>query len=111
MRYSTQAADTMIDALTALLDGGTIKICDARGDILARPRLGTPAFAPAIGGSATAHDIHSEMHAKAGTATSFRLTQSDGTDVVSGPVAQLHLTTTEITPGAKVEITSLEITA
>lgn len=83
--------------------------------LLAALTCGTP-FAPnASGGVLTANAITSATAGNTGTATFFRLTTSGATAIVDGSVgtasADLVLTSTSITSGQTVSVSSLTITS
>lgn len=126
-KISNDAADAEVDALTALLDGGSVKIysgtAPATADtalsgntLLATLPLGTPAFGAGSNGVATANAITDDSSADAtGTASFYRGLASDGTTVVcQGTVgtsgADMNINSVAIQSGAAVEITSWTIT-
>lgn len=83
--------------------------------LLAECDLSATAFGAASSGVLTANSITAEASAPAsGTATFFRLVTSGGTAIVQGTVstsgADLNLSTTSITAGDTVSITSFTIT-
>lgn len=122
------AANTGLDAETALLNSGKLKIYSgtqpATGDtalsgntLLATLTFNATAFGAASGAIATANAITSETNApNTGTATFARLFKSDGTTAVmdcsvgtSG--ADITLPTVSITAGDTVAISSFTLTA
>jgi hypothetical protein len=122
------AANAEIDAVTALLNTGYLRIYSgtrpATADtalsgntLLAELRFGATAFGAGSAGVATANAITSDTAADAtGTATFFRLFKSDGTTVVlDGSVgtsgSDLNLNSTAIQSGARVDVTSMTLTA
>ena len=119
------AVNTEADALSALFNGGFIKIYDgtqpATGDtsittqnLLVTLTFGNPAFGAAVAGVITANAITSGTAGASGTATWARLTKSDGTAVQDGSVdtasANIVLNSTAISSGASVSCSSLTIT-
>lgn len=129
MKISTAAANAALDAVVALLDagagagiieiyGGTVpaSVAAAPGsDLLATITLDDPAFGAASGGVATASvSTTAETNATAGTATFFRASDSDGTDIIQGTcgtsAADMILNTTTIASGATVSLTAWTIT-
>lgn len=117
--------DAMLDAITtragnaALLriyDGSRPATGGAATTLLAELTCGTPFAAAAVNGVLTANAITADSSANAtGTATWFRIVQSDGTTfVMDGSVAasgsDLNLNTVSIVAGANVAVTSFVIT-
>ena len=127
--YTTTVRNAMLDALIAQAgNGALLRIYDgtppasanaalAGNTLLAELTCGTP-FAPAAsGGVATANAISNDPSANAtGTASFFRVYQSDGTTVVGqGSVGtsgqDLNLNTLSIVVGGPVAVSSLVWTA
>lgn len=84
--------------------------------LLAQLTMSDPAFGAASSGTLTADSITGDTSADStGTATWFRIVDSDGTFVMDGDVgasgSDLNLNTTSIVSGAAVEVTGLVITA
>ena len=120
------AASAGLDAVTALLNGGTLRIYagtkPATADtalgaqtLLASLPLSGTAFGAASNGVATANAITDDSSADAtGTATFFRAVNSSAVAVVDGEVgtsgSDLNLNSTEIQSGAEVSVTSWELT-
>lgn len=126
-KLSNAAANAAVDAVCALLDGGSLRLYDgtqaADADtaigaqvLLAELPLGTPAFGAAVDGVADAEPITDDADADAtGTATWFRAVQSDGVTVVfDGTVgtsgADLNLNSVSIVEDANVEVTGFSYT-
>jgi len=126
-RLSNAAANAAVNAITDLLGNGYLLIYDgaqpATTDtaitsqvLLAELRFASPAFGAASGGAATANAITGESSANAtGTATWFRALKSDGTTAVfDGSVgvssSNINLSSTSITAGDSVEISSFTYT-
>ena len=124
------ARDAAINAITATLNSGSVRIyagtAPANADaalssntLLAVLPLGDPAFGAASAGVATANAITADSSADAtGTPTFFRLLASNGTTVVyqgaagaSGQELNLSgLSAGQIVAGGSVSVTSLTIT-
>jgi hypothetical protein len=117
--------DAMLDAITtragnaALLriyDGSRPATGGSATTLLAELTCGTPFAAAAVNGVLTLGAITQDSSANAtGTATWFRIVQSDGTTfVLDGNVgtsgSDLNLTTTSIVSGQPVSVTSFVIT-
>lgn len=115
------------DAVTARCNTGYIRIYSGTqptnadtalsgNTLLAELRFGATAFGAAVNGVATANAITADSSADAsGTASFFRVFESDGTTVVfDGSVgtsgANLNLNSTSISAGANVAISSLTYT-
>lgn len=126
-KIANATANAEVDALTALLNGGKLRIYSgtkpATADtalsgntLLAELTFGSPAFGAGASGVATANAITADASADAtGTATFFRLFASNGTTVVAdGTVgtasADLILNSVAIQAGASVAVTAMTIT-
>ena len=123
LAYSTTLRNSMLDAITTAVGAsGKLRIYDG-----ARPATGGAAttllvelplsatFAPASsGGVLTANAITSAVSVASSTATGFRIVTSGGAFVYDGSVAaaasDLNLSTTTITSGVTVAVSSLVIT-
>src|SRR5438093_7808878 len=115
MTVSAAGANASADAVTALLNGGTIRIYTApqpatadtavtTQTLLASPTFGTPAFAAAVAGVSTANAITTDPSAAAsGTANWARFVTSGGATIYDGTVGT--------TPAAHCRLSSLTITA
>lgn len=116
-----------LDEITAKIDAGTgagkLRIYDgtrpATGGtattLLAELTLNDPSFPAAASGQMTANAITDDSSADAtGTATWFRIVDSDNNFVLDGDVgtsgSDLNLNSTSITAGVTVEVTSLVLT-
>jgi hypothetical protein len=115
LTVANAAANAATDAITALLNGGLLKVyagtrpATANTAITTQTLLGTatfgnPAFGSASGGIATANAIASGVIAASGTASFFRVFKSDGTTAMfDGSVdtvsADLVVDTTGFTAG------------
>lgn len=116
--------DAAVNAVTALLNSGTIRIYTGTqpalnaaltGTLLATMTFGATAFGASSGGTATANAITSGTAAASGTAGYFAVLKSDGTTVVAtGTVAtsgaDLNVNTTAFTSGVSVSCSSFTIT-
>lgn len=124
---SNAAASAAADAVTALVNGGTLRIYSGTkpagpdsalsgNTVLAELTFGNPAFGSATNGVATANSITADSSANAtGTASFFRAFASNGTTAVfDGEVgtsgSDLNLNSTSIQSGAEVSITSFTYT-
>lgn len=116
-----------IDAFTALLNSGTLKIYSGgqpavdvgvTGTLLATLTFGATAFAASTasgsGGSAAANTITSGTAGNTGTAGYFALEKSDSTVVGTGTVGtascDLNLNSTAISSGATVSCSAFTVT-
>lgn len=121
------ASEAAVNAVTALLNGGTLKIYTGSqpsldgaltGTLLATLTFSPTAFGSAVasGGTvtATANTITSATAVATGTAGYCALVTSGGATVATGTVgtsgANLNLNSTSITSGAPVSVSSLTIT-
>jgi hypothetical protein len=126
-QLTNAAASAAADAVVDLLNTGYLRVYDgtqpATADtaitsqvLLAELVLNATAFGSASNGVATANAITSDPSANAtGTATWFRVLQSDGTTVMfDGEVgtsgSDLNLNTVSIQSSAEVSVTSLTYT-
>lgn len=126
-KLSDAAANAAVDAVTALLNTGYLRIYDgsqpADADtavgaqtLLAELRFNGTAFGAASNGAATANALTADASANAsGTASWFRALKSDGTTVVfDGSVgtsgANLNLNSVAISSGAQVSVSAFTYT-
>jgi hypothetical protein len=127
LRLANTAANAEANALATLANTGYIRIYDSTGTgqpanadtavttqvLLAELRFGATAFGSAAAGVITANAITADSSANAsGTATWFRVLQSDGTTTlwdgsVGTATCDLILNSVAITTGLNVSITSL----
>jgi hypothetical protein len=128
---STAAQNACVDAIVALVDAdaGAGKILIYNGTIptnantavgaqtlLATVNLATTSYGAASSGTATGTDPASVNAVASGTASWFRQTDNSGDVVMDGDVTAtggggtMTLSTTTITSGSPVDITSLTIT-
>ncbi len=130
LTLSSAARSAMADALVDLLDAGsgaaTLQIrsgtrpagpgTTATGPLLATVTLGDPAFGSASSGVATMVDPASVLAVASGTASWFRILDSNSLAIIDGKVgatssgADLELGTTSLTTGLTVDITGGTIT-
>ncbi|HUW17466.1 MAG TPA: hypothetical protein VMW94_10340 [Actinomycetes bacterium] len=126
----TLAADTasaIADAVATLCNGGTVKIYDGAQPadpdtavttqtLLATCTFGTPAFAAAVDGVATANAITQDASADAsGTAAWFRILSSAAAAVLDGTVGvgvgfDCNVVTTAVVAAAAFPIASMTLT-
>ena len=131
LAYSTTLRNAQLDAIDDAMNAGsagaTLKIYSGTrpatgaalgggNTLLATLTFSTTAFGAASGGSITAASITSDSTADAtGTASFFRIEDSDSTFIMDGDCgtssSDLVLDTTSISAGATVSISSFVITA
>ena len=126
IRISVAARNAGVDAITALLDGGTLEIrsgsqpatpADAdSGALLAELELAATAYDSAADGEAQLAGAPLSADAVAsGTAGHFRLKDAQGNPVVDGSVSEsggggdLILDNTDINEGQKINITEMPV--
>ena len=124
-RFTDTAANAAVNGMAALLNGGSLRIYSGTQPatastaitgqvLLAEPRFGSPAFAPATGGIATANAITPGSGLANGQATWFRAVKSDATPLFDGSVstagADLVLDDDQIATGLPVSIESFALT-
>lgn len=122
---STAARNAAMDAVTAFLNSGTIKIYDgsqpagpgtavSTQTLLVTLTFGATAFGASSAGVATANAITAGTAVASSTATWARLSTSGGTAVIDCTVGasgtDIVLTPATITSGQSVSITSLTLT-
>jgi len=91
------ARNASVNAVAALLNGGTIQLQTSGGAEVATLTFGSPAFAPASGGTAAANAIAEDATAIAGTITQFVARNSASALVLSGSVSTIVDGTGDIT--------------
>lgn len=128
--FIASVRNNMLDEIVALIDAGSaagvLKIYDGTrpatggaiggSTLLAELPLSDPSFPASTGGVITANAITDDTSANAtGTASWFRLEDSDGNAIIDGDVgvagSDLNLATTSIASGVTVSITSMVLTA
>lgn len=124
LAYATTLRNAMLDEITAAagsnaflrIYSGTRPVTGGAATTLLAELTCNATFAPAAsGGVLTLNSITQDSSANAtGTATWFRIVTSGGTFVLDGDVgtsgSDLNLTTTSITLGQPVQVTSFTIT-
>ena len=127
LKLSDVAANAGLDGLTALLNGGSLTICDGAQPananaavttqhVLSTVTFGSPAFANAVGGVAAAHALGADPAiARAGTATWARAYKADGVTVVCDVSVgtagcDINLNSTALQQGAPLAVTALTLT-
>ncbi|MBA3890492.1 MAG: hypothetical protein H0X64_08170 [Gemmatimonadaceae bacterium] len=113
--YEVAFRNAGLDAQTALLAGGSVKLYDAGGVHLATGLLGTPACAAAVAGVATANAIASGIGLATGNAARADLCDAGGTVRTTGTVGtadtNIVMNSVAIQVGADVPFTALTLTA
>lgn len=121
-------ANALVDAVAALCDGGTIKIYDGAQPadpdtavttqtLLATCAFGSPAFAAAVAGVATAHAITADPSADAsGTAAWFRVLDASANPVIDGTVGvgvnfDCNVVSTAVVSGVAFPVDAMTISA
>lgn len=121
-RQGVGAVNAAADAVTSLLDGGTLRIYDgpqplnpsrpvgASCVLLVQLDFQTPAFSLAVAGAATAHPLEPQRALAGGTPTWFRAVSRTGQAIFDGTVggegsgADLVLLSASIPAGSDVVI-------
>ncbi len=128
MGFLAALRNNMLDEITALVDAGAgagkLRIYDgtqpatggAVTTLLAELAMNDPSFGAAAAGVLTANAITDDTSAdNTGTATWFRIVDSDDTFVLDGDAGvgseALVLNTAAVTAGVNVEVSSLVLTA
>ena len=115
INLSETAANAMLDALSSLMDGGSIELVTGDGRVLASLMLSYPAAMPAVGGELEFADIAQDIARAKGTAAVARVVAADGTEIFSCDAgdensdAVVRLTSTQINRGAPVLINSFRL--
>lgn len=131
--YDETIRNSRLDAITTAIDAGagagTIKIYDSTGTgrpatgaaittqvLLGTLTFGDPSFPAASSGAMSANAISDDVAADAtGTATWFRIEDSDSNHVMDGDVgaggSDLNLNTVSLVVGATISITQFDLTA
>lgn len=94
---SELARNTSVDAVGALLDGGTVEFQTAGGAKVATVTFANPAFPAASGGEAQANPIARELNTNAGTITQFVAYTAGADTVFTGSVSTINEGTGDIT--------------
>ena len=104
----------MLDALSQLMDGGSIELLSDK-TVLAVLPLADPAAMPASGGEIEFNDIAQDIARAKGYAMSARVVAADGSEIFSCDVgdensdAVIRLTSLQISRGAPVLINSFRL--
>jgi hypothetical protein len=116
INLSETASNAMLDAIAALMDGGSIELQTSDSKTLAVLRLAVPATMPAASGELDFNDIAEEDAALAqGTALHARVLGPNGSEVFSCDVgdensdAVIKLNTTKIFRGGPVRLKSFRL--
>jgi hypothetical protein len=113
---SELAGNVMLDALSTLMDGGSIELLSDTQRVLAVMRLSNPAAKDAIGGELEFNTIAEEDAAPAqGTAMTARIMAANGSEILSCDVgdessdAVIKLNTIKIFRGGPVRLKSFRL--
>jgi hypothetical protein len=112
---SEDGANTALDALGAMMSGGSIELLTANGGVIVTLQLSSPAAMPAEGGELEFNKIAEGDAALTGQATFARVVAADGAEVFSCDVgtadsdAVIKLGTTSISHGAPVRLDSFKL--
>jgi hypothetical protein len=115
MNISEAAANTALDAIGELMNGGSIEILSGEGSPLAVLKLSDPAAMPAVGNELELNEIREDAAFANGTATAARIVGRDGSEVFTcdcgdeNSDAVIKLTPVEITRDAPVRISSFRL--
>lgn len=123
LQFNLALRNTMVDIIGPTVDAGAsagfLRIYDgvqpptggAVTALLAELTMGDPSFAAAVSGTIVGNAITPDSSANAsGTATWYRIVDSDSNQVIDGPIADLNLNTNTIVAGVAVAITQYDIT-
>jgi hypothetical protein len=115
IELSETAGNAMLDALSILMNGGSIELLDDMR-VLAVLKLSNPATEPAVGSELEFNTIAEEDAALAqGTADAARIVGADGADILVCDVGDLNsdavikLNTTKIYRGGPVRLKSFRL--
>lgn len=115
VNVSEDGANTALDALGVMMNGGSIELLTGNGGVIATLQLSDPAAMPATGGELEFNKIGEGDAALTGQATFARVVASDGAEVFSCDVgtadsdAVIKLGTVQITAGAPVRLNSFRL--
>ena len=116
MNIAEDAANAALDAISELMNGGSIELLSDEGSPLAMLRLSDPAAMPAVGSELELNEIREEDAAFGnGTATAARIVGRDGTEVFTCDVgdessdAVIKLSSAQISLGGSVSISSFRL--
>jgi hypothetical protein len=116
IELSETAGNAMLEALSELMDGGSIELMADNQHVLAILKLSNPAAMAAVDGELEFNDIAEEDAALAqGNVTSARIIASNGSELLSCDVGDLNsdavikLNTTKIYRGGPVRLKSFRL--
>jgi hypothetical protein len=116
VELSDTAGNAMLDALSILMDGGSIELMSDNQRLLAVLKLSNPAAMAAVDSELEFNDIAEEDAALAqGNVTSARIVASNGNELLSCDVGDLNsdavikLNTTKIYRGGPVRLKSFRL--
>lgn len=116
INLSDLASNSMLDALSSLMDGGRIELLSDSNRILAILQLSMPSTNGAVSGELEFNDIAEEDAAPAqGDAVTARIMATDGSEIFSCDVgdeqsdAVIKLNTTRIFRGGPVRLKSFRL--
>jgi hypothetical protein len=116
LELSEIAADAMLEALSKMMDGGSIELLSDNQHTLAVLKLSDPAAMAAVDGELEFNDIAEEDAALAqGNVTTARILGSNGSEILSCDVGDLNsdavirLNTTKIYRGGPVRLHSFRL--
>lgn len=113
--YDTTARNAALNAIAALLNGGTLRIgTTGMASTLATLNLSATAFGSASNGSVTANSITSTTISSSGTAAAAGLYNSSGTAIISGITVgtsgqQLNFNSLDFVAGGNISVSSLTL--
>lgn len=114
MLESTSSRNAAVNARTALVNSGSVKIYTSGDVLLVSCALASTAFGSASTGVATAATISDGTAVATGTASYATLCNSGGTEIIRLTVgtsgSDLNLTSTSISTGDTIRITSGTLT-
>jgi hypothetical protein len=115
IKLSETASNAMLDALSQLMDGGSIELLTGDDRVLAVLKLSYPAAMHAVDGELEFGDIAQDIARAKGNATAARVVAADGSEIFSCDAgdensdAVVKLTSTQINRGAPVLINSFRL--
>jgi hypothetical protein len=115
VNISEDGANTALDAIGRMMDGGSIELLTGNGGVIVALQLSSPAAMPAVNGELEFNKIAEGDAALTGQATFARVVAADGSEVFSCDVgtvdsdAVVKLGTTSISAGAPVRLDSFRL--
>lgn len=115
VNISEDGANTALDALAVMMNGGSIELLTGNGGVIVTLPLSSPAAMPAVGGELELNKIAESDAALTGQAIFGRIVGSGGGEILSCDVGDLSsdavikLGTTQITAGAPVRLNSFRL--